>query len=61
MDINLCCLRDKQHKIKPVEILTSETLGRMVQALGAGISGIFGWIRVSYDWLMVFKATINQS
>ena len=22
-----CCLRDKQHKIKPVETLTSETLG----------------------------------
>ena len=36
-----CCLRDKQNKIKPVEILTSETLGRMVQSLGAVISGIF--------------------
>ena len=38
-----CCLRDKQHKVKPVETLTSETLGRMVQALGAVISGIF-WV-----------------
>ena len=37
-----CCRHDKQHKIKPVEILTSETLGIMVQALGAVISGIFG-------------------
>ena len=36
-----CCLRDKRHKIKPVEILTSETLGRMVQSLGAVISWIF--------------------
>ena len=39
--MDICCLRDKQRKIKPVEILTSETLGRMVQALGAVISGIF--------------------
>ena len=39
----ICVLRDKQHKIKPVEILTSETLGRMVQALGAVISGI-SWV-----------------
>ena len=23
--------------------------------------GSFGWTNVSYDWLMVFKATINQS
>ena len=38
-----CFLCDKQHKIKPVETLTSETLGRMVQALGAVISGIF-WV-----------------
>ena len=23
--------------------------------------GLFGWTSVSYDWLMVLKATINQS
>ena len=32
---------------------TSETLRR--------IMGLFWWISFSYDWLMVFKATINQS
>ena len=26
-----------------------------------GLLGAFGWTSVSYDWPMVFKATINQS
>ena len=35
--------------------------GNELKLLAQRFQGSFGWTTVSYDWSMVFKATINRS